>query len=380
MMIPSNTQYKWRLDIIRKHVKIGEAQIKSCTVDFVENADVTRTMKAQIPKDGFVIEDMLIRQDEELIYFDSTKCFDSTWCFSSVAGKWLRIENEFDMFSDRLRPVMVINDDEYNFGDFMVIAAPLEDDGKEYIYDIEAYDETMTLKQAALTERKYYQAGTGYLTIIEAMLTDCGLSKVYEDPTDAEITIDHEYAIGTPYLQIINDLLGEIGYSPIYAGASGYVYLTRHATKLMADYTYTDKNSTIVDSIKTDTDIYSLPNVIVGYVSSPDIPTVLKYKRVNDNPKSVISTVRRGYNVVESFELDDCPDLETLQIAVNNKFFESTQATEKATISTMPDGNHAYGSYINMGQNGINGLFREVGWSIEFGGTMTHDLERKAFV
>lgn len=377
MMIPSNTQYKWRLDIIRKHTKIGEARVKSCSVDFVEDAEVTRTMKAKVPYDGFKLEGIRIKQDEEIIYFDGSRYFNGSWCFASVAGKWLEVENTFDMFSDRLRPVMVIDGEEYNFGDFMVIAAPLEDDGKEYVYDIEAYDETMTLKQAALTERKYYALNSSYMTIIKSMLTDCGLSKVIEDPTDARITIDHEYAIGTPYLDIINELLDEIGYSHIYSGQSGYVYLTKSITKQTADYTYSDKNSTIVDAIKTDTDIYSLPNVVVGYVSSPDIPTVLKYKRVNDNPKSVISTVRRGYNVVKAFELNDCPDLLTLQLAVDNKFLEFTQATEKASITTMPDGNHLYGSYVSLGENG---LFREVGWSIDFDGKMTHDLERKAFV
>ena len=380
MMIPSNTRYKYRIDIIRQHVKIGEAKVKSCTVDFIEDSDVTRTMKVQIPKNGFELEDTLIRQNEENIYFDGTKCFDGTWCFSSVAGKWLRVKNEFDMFSDRLRPVMVIDDDEYNFGDFMVIAAPLTDDGKEYFYDIEAYDETMMLKQAALTERKYYAAGTDYLSIIGAMLTDCGITKVYEEQTDAQITIDHEYAIGKPYLEIVNELLNEIGYSPIYSGANGYLYLTHKLTKQIADYTYSDDNSSIVDSIQMDTDIYSLPNVVIGFVSSPDLPTVMKYKRVNDNPKSVISTVNRGYNVVSAFELNDCPDLVTLQLAVDNKFLESTQATETITITTMPDGNHPYGSFVNLGQNGTNGLFREVGWSIEFGGKMTHHLERKAFV
>jgi hypothetical protein len=337
-------------------------------------------MKAKVPIDGFALEGIRIKQDEELIYFDGTRYFDGTWCFSSVTGNWLEVENTFDMFSDRLRPVMVINDDEYNFGDFMVIAAPLEDDGKEYCYDIEAYDETMTLKQAALTERKYYPAGTSYLTIIGSMLTDCGLSKVIEDPTDAAITIDHEYAIGKPYLEIVNELLDEIGYSHIYSGQSGYLYLTKNITKYKADYVYNDNNSTIVDSIKTDTDIYSLPNVVVGFVSSPDLPTVMKYKRVNDDPKSVISTVRRGYNVVESFELNDCPDEATLQLAVDNRFLQSTQATETAQITTMPDGNHPYGSYVSLGQNGSNTLFREVGWSIEFGGKMSHNLERKAFV
>ena len=67
MMIPSNTRYKWRLDIIRKHVKVGECRVKSCTVDFIEKSEVTRTMKAKIPKDGFKLEDLLIQNEEELI-------------------------------------------------------------------------------------------------------------------------------------------------------------------------------------------------------------------------------------------------------------------------------------------------------------------------
>lgn len=368
------------MDIIRKHVKIGEARLKSCSIDFVEDADVTRTMKAKIPYDGFILEDTLVKQDTEEIYFDGTRVFDGSWCFSSVVGSWKRVGNTFDMFSDRLRPVMLIDDAEYNFGDYMVIAAPLEDDGKEHLYDIEAYDETMMLKQSAITERKYYAAGTKYLDIVNSLLTDCGISKVWEESTNLAVTIDHEYSIGTTYLSIINGLLDEINYSHVYAGASGYIYLTPNGTKQKADYSYTDANSTIIGSIKSDTDIYSLPNVVVGYVSSPDIDTVLKYKRVNDDPKSVISTVRRGYSVVESYQFDDCPDLATLQLAVSQKFLESTQATETATISTMPDGNHAYGSYVALGENGISSLFREVGWSIEFGGEMTHSLERKTFV
>lgn len=380
MRILSNTQYKYRMDIVRKHVKIGEAKIKSCSVDFVENADVTRTFKAQIPVDGFVVEDILVKQADENIYFDGTRNFNGSWCFSSVAGSWNKANAEFDMFGDRLRPVMVIDGEEFNFGDYMVISAPKTYDGKEYIYNIEAYDETMILKESAITERKYYAKGTSYLSIITSLITDCGLSKVFEEKTNAKITIDHEYSIGTTNLSIINGLLDEIGYNHIYAGASGYVFLTKNATKQTIDYTYNEQNSTIIENIKTDTDIYSLPNVVVGYVSSPDIATVLKYKRVNDDPKSVISTVRRGYNVVQAYQFDDCPDAATLQRSVDIKFLESTQATETASISTMPDGNHPYGSYILLGFDDNNTVFREVGWSITFDGNMTHNLERKAFV
>lgn len=380
MMTLSNTRYDWRIDIIRKHAKIGEARFKSCTVDFVEDADVSRTMKAQIPIDGFIVNTSYIIQDEDQIYFDGTRRFDGTWCFASINGKWMRTSNTFDMFSDRLRPVVVINGVEENFGDFIIIAAPLTDDGKERCYDIEAYDETMILKQSALTERKYFAAGTQYLSVINTLCIDCGLSRLRGDNTYASITVPHEYAVGTPHLEIINDLLDEINYSHIYAGTDGYLFLTKNATKIVADYNYNEQNSTIIDQIESDTDIYKLPNVVIGYTSSPDTGTVLKYSRTNSDPESAISTTRRGYNVVAAYQFDDCPDLATLTEAVNYKFMEATQATEKATVVTMPDGNHIYGSYVGLGQNGKSDLFREVGWSIEFGGKMTHNLERKAFV
>lgn len=380
MTILSNTQYDWRLDLIRNHGKIGEAKILSCSVDFVENADVMHTMKVKVPHDGFKIEDTLTKQEEEEIFFDGTRFFDDTWCFSSVNGIWTVVKNNFDMFYDRIRPVMIINDVEYPLGDYVIISAPLEDDGKDYYYDIEAYDETMILKQSALTERKYFTAGTEYMSVIGALIIDCGLSRIMGDNTNATITVDHEYAIGTNYLTIINELLDEINYSHVYAGLDGYLFLSTKKTKFVADYEYTEQNSTIIDAIKMDTDIYSLPNVIVGYTSSPDTNTVLQYMKVNDNPDSVISTTRRRYNVVETMQLDDCPDLATLTEAVNYRYLEATQATETATVNTMPDGYHNLGTYISLGQRDSVNLFREVGWSIEFGGQMSHSLERKAFV
>jgi len=380
MTILSDTRYEWRLDIIRNHAKIGEAAIKSCTVDYVEDADVTKTMKAQIPVNGFNIQNTLIKQDEDIIYFNGTRVFDGSWCFASIAGKWISTENRIDLFSDRLRPIMIINGVEYNFGDFMVVAAPVSYDGMDQYYDIEAYDETMIVKESALTSRLYFQSGTQYLSVIGSLLIDCGLSRITGDDSSQAITVDHEYGIGTSHLDVINELLDEINYSHIYAGEDGYMVLAQNKSKIVADYVYSDENSTIIDSIKSDTDIYSLPNVIVGYTSSPDTETVLKYTKTNTDPNSAISTVRRGYNVVQTYQFDDCPDLATLQLAVNNKYLEATQATEKVTISTMPDGSHPYGTYVSVSQQGLANLYREVGWTIEFGGQMQHKLERKVYV
>ena len=366
------------MDLIRNHTKIGEAKIKSLQINYVENANVTRTIRAVIPYDGFKTSSIEIKHFGG-IYFDSTRCFDGTWCFDE-GDYWTRSEVEFDMFSDRLRPVMIVNGTEHDFGDFMIIAAPMSVDGKEKLYDIEAYDETMLLSQSTTDSRKYYAAGTQYLTIVRSLLMECGINKVYEEPTNLAITIDHEYPIGTSYLTIANQLLEEINYSRVYSGAGGYIYLMSNKTKTAADYHYSDSNASIIGSVKTDTDIFSLPNVVVGYVSSPDIDGVLKYTRTNSNPKSVISTVRRGYNVVATYQFDDCPDLATLGRVVDQKFMDASQATETARIETMPDTNHPYGSYINLEIEGENKLFREVEWSITAGDKMTHKLERKVFV
>ena len=95
MTIPSNTQYKWRLDIIRAHVKIGEAKLISASAKFDENSDVTRSMEAQVPVDGFIV--------------------NTPTGTSTIA---------YDMFTDRLRPVVAIGDAEYDLGDYIVIGAP----------------------------------------------------------------------------------------------------------------------------------------------------------------------------------------------------------------------------------------------------------------
>lgn len=380
MTILSNTKYKWRMELLRKHGKIGEAKFKSCTIDFVESADVMRTMKVKIPVDGFEVNNVRIKQEEEQIYFDGTRCFDGSWCFASIVGIWVTTQNEFDMFSDRLRPVMTINDVDYDFGEFMIVAAPVEDDGKEYSYNIEAYDETMMLKQSALTSRLFFAKNTKYLSVISSLIADCGITRINYKDNNLRTTIDHEFAVGTSYLTIINQLLDEINYAHVHAGENGYMYLEENQTKIVADYVYSDDNSTLIDSIKRDTDIYSLPNVVIGFTSSPDAISSLRYQRVNSDPTSAISTVRRGYNVVETIELNDCPNYSVLQQVVNNRFVNVTQATETATVITMPDGNHLYGSFVSIGENTLNEVFREVGWSIEFGGQMIHNLERRVTV
>lgn len=367
-MMKSNTKPEYRIDIIRNHVKIGEIHPDSCTISYKENSDVMRTMKARVQTWQYDIGEML------------TKMPGGEKKYIGVDGEWSSTSTKFDMFSDRLRPILKTNGSEHDFGDFIVIAAPKTNDGKVEYYDLETYDETMILKQAALTSRRYYPAGSKYLSIVGELLTDCGITNVIQDSSDLAITVDREWAVGTTYLSIANTLLGEIGYAPVHAGSHGYIYVTRNAVKTSGDYNYNDSNATISGSVVNDTDIYSLPNVIVGYVSNPDIDAPLISKKENNNINSQISIQRRGYKVVQTKQFDDCPDQKTLDIIVSNYYLEASQATESVKLSTLPDGYHDYGTYAAIQIGDEAHLYRETEWTMKFGGLMSHKMERKVLV
>lgn len=379
-MIRSNTSIDFRVDIIRDHIKVGEIHPESCSVNYRESAEVMHTMKMRVYSWQFQVGSRLERVLTGLIYFNGTRKFDGSWTFSDANGRLIKKPIVYDMFSDRLRPIIIVDGKEYDYGDFVVIAAPQSNDGVAEYYDIEAYDETMILKQAATVRRLYYQAGTSYLSIVGSLVAECGLSNIVMDKSELVISADREWKFGTTYLSIINTLLSEIGYAPIHAGSHGSIYVMRDSSGQTANYYYTDKNSKIIGGIVRDTDIYSLPNVVVGYVSNPDIANSLISVRQNDNPDSKISTVRRGYKVVQSKQLNDCPDQGTLDLVVNNLFLSASQATESVKLSTLPDGYHDYGGYMSVDVGGESHLYREVEWDMDFGGKMSHKLERKVIV
>ena len=131
------------------------------------------------------------------------------------------------------------------------------------------------------------------------------------------------------------------------------------------------------------TDIYNLPNVIVGLYSSPDSDTPIVYKKVNDDPNSIISTMNRGYRVVKTVNLRSSSTETDLEDYVERVAFEAMQATESVEFSTAAEGGHEPNTAIQLDTENVRGLFVEKGWnmSISTGSfEMTHTAERKVFV
>lgn len=341
------TTLDWRIDIIRNNVTIGKMLSTSCNLIFNSEADVKRSGKLE-----------LIRE--------------------VMSGN-----NVFKPFTDRIRPVMIDNTGEHPLGVYMCIAMPEQLSDTGTIYQIEMYDETMILHQASFENRTYYASGTLYQTIIEQLLVGSGMTNFYFDSTSATLQTEREFAPGDNYLKVINALLDEINYEHIYAGLDGFIYLKKKIQKNTADHVYSDKKRfRLLKPIQRETDIFSLPNVLIGVVSSPDTEEPMVSKMVNDDLNSQISIPNRGYKVVKVYKLSNIASQEDLDSFIAAEYLKATQMTETAQISTAPEHSHEYGNTVQLQTDMIAGLYTEISWNMDLGvrNSMSHKLERKVFI
>lgn len=338
----------FRIDILRNNIKIGEAFTENIEIRFNESSQVMKGVRFNMKK---------IRMN----------------------GGYL-----FDFFKDRIRPMLIQGDNESPLGVFMVMAAPRTVSEVSDYYELEGYDETMLLKQAAFTSRTFYAAGTTYLSIINTLLTSVGFTNVIADNSAAVLPNDLEVAVGDNYLDFINKLLDAINFRHVYEDASGAIRLSRIQNKTSPDFVYrSGKQFNIIPPIKLNKDIYDLPNVVIGIWSSPDSNTPVVYTKRNDDMNSVISTINRGYEVVKTLNVYNIASSNEMKDYVDRIAFESMQATESVTFETVIEAGHEPGTALQVDTEDIDGLFIESQWTMRVSQTafrMQHTAERKVFV
>ena len=338
----------FRIDVLRDRVKIGEVLTDKARVDYDSSSAVMRSMSVEMY--GTTVAD---------------------------AGF------TFDKFKDRLRPVLISDGVESSLGIFMIVSAPRRISETENTMSIEAYDETMIVKQAAFENRTYYAAGTQYLTIIQNILVSLGFTDILMDSTSASLAADIEYAPGDNYLEAINDMLDAMNYRHLYQDSNGIIQIRKITEPDSPEFVYRDQRDfSIIENIREESDIYDLPNVVIGVYSSPD-SAVKVYKKVNSDPNSSISTVNRGYKVVKKVELYNSASTTDLTNYVDRIAFEAMQATETVRFDTVAEGGHEMDAVIQVDVEGMAGLYVEKGWTIDAASgsyVMTHRAERKVFV
>lgn len=338
-----------RIDIIRNRVRIGELKATQARIDFDQSKAVMRSMSvnyhgANISQPGV----------------------------------------KFDMFRDRLRPVLITDKGERPLGIYMIVSAPRTISDTEDYIQLEAYDETMIAKQAAFETRRFYAAGTTYQQIIENLLTELGFSDIYREESTAATADDLELAVGDNVLEAINDMLDAMNYQHLYADENGTLNIRRVKDPTEPAFTYKDSQTfSIMVKITENTDIYDLPNVLVGVYSPARDAAPIVYKKVNDDPNSIISTVNRGYKVVKMIQLYNSATQEDLEAYVERMAFEAMQATETVTFTTVAEAGHEPTTAVQLDTDKVKGMYIETGWTMDLAvGSyrMTHTAERKVFV
>ena len=340
----------FRIDVLRNYVKAGEIFAESVNIHYSYSAEVMKGIRMQIHKVKMASDSLT-----------------------------------FDYFKDRIQPVLIQDGVDKPLGVFMIMANPRTmSDVLDYV-SVEGYDETMILKQAAFETRQFYAAGTKYTTIIESILTANGIANIYKVDTEATLQEDMEIAIGENCLEVINELLDAINYQHLWQDASGTFHVIPAPSPTAPDFKYTDRGTGdfLIDTIEEETDIYDLPNVVIGVWSSPDASDPIVYKKENDDPMSIISTVSRGYRVVKRVDLRSTASAAELQAYVERVAFEAMQATETVGFTTLAEAGHEPNTAVQLDTEDINGLFIETGWDMTISATsysMKHTAERKVFV
>ncbi len=339
---------RYRIDILRKYIPIGELPAESCTIKYDANAEIKRGA--------------------------SITC--------NMAMMRLTVP-EFSMPSDRISPVIIDDDGtEHREGIYMIISSPSTFGETHDQTTLELYDESYILAQSAFDSRHFYAAGTLYTDVFREILSEMGMARQYIDASSAVIQVDREFAIGDNVLQSLNTLLTEAGFDTLHVDGEGYAKCTLKKEKLVPEFIYkTGRNSFIHPGITRKSDIYGLPNVFVGVVSTPE-QEVLTFKAENHNPNSDLSIERRGYKLTQVYQLDGIASQDELEAYVNKLLSDSMMAVEGVNLSTEIQPGHDFQNCIQVEHKGLTGLYIEKSWSysLETGAAMSHYAEKKVMV
>lgn len=243
--------------------------------------------------------------------------------------------------------------------------------------EIECYDLAVILKNDAITERLYFEAGTKYTEAIAGVLLSAGITEYSIADSDAIFLVGRSFEIGTPKIEIVNTLLDEINYRDIYFDRNGIAMCIPFEEPQLNSDTIIYKDKLSAEYSET-FDLYNIPNVFVATVANPDNDSVLTSVYVNDNPASSLSTVNRrnGQRVVKTYTPDNISSQADLDAYVYRKAFEESQVYKSRTINTALNPNHDVYNTVFLDSDNLKGLHDDIGYTMQLtaGGSMQHNL------
>lgn len=297
-----------------------------------------------------------------------------------------------DYFSDRIRPIMVVDMPamngkdkgtiEFPLGIFILSSPERVDDEEGVTRDIEAYDLSLILVEDKVDDMYTVRAGTNYKTAIIEVLKSAGITDYVIADTDKATSRDLQFEVGTSKNDIVNSLAKNINFKPITVDVNGTFNSAPYELPQdrAVDYIYDDSElSIIMKGVTSELDTFNVPNKWV-VVKSNSEEEPLRSIYTNDNPESPTSTVNRGRIIVDYRELEDIADQSALDAYARRIASNASQIYGKSKFTTALMPMHDYYDIIQLKYSklGIDEKFTETAWSMQLiaGGAMTHEIRR----
>lgn len=309
---------------------------------------------------------------------------DSAEIKTSLRGAFFPDER-VNWLADRIRPEMILDGVTYSLGIFLPATVVETKTAETRAVEIEAYDQCWLLRDCRKEESVYFSASTKYISAIEMLLTDAGVTMFAATPNTAALAERRTWPIGTPFLSIINELLSEINYKPVWFNSQGLAVLEPKqapaAANIRHEISSEDVRSLLLPSVSRETDIYSAPNVFICVCANPDKSDNMAATATNNNVNSPLSVPRRGRSIAKVVKLKNIASQEELQAYADNLMRESMYAGETIEITTGLFPGYGVGDIVGLNLDGELSICVEHAWEMQLqvGGEMKHTLERVVF-
>lgn len=362
----------------------------------------------------------------------------------SMRGDFFPPEEDIHWLTDRIRPVLIMDGEEYPVGVYIGTTPKRRRSGGRTIVTLEAYSVLYMAQRVTMPAGYIIRAGTNYIGAIQDLLQLAGIGIYVSDSTDKRITTDRaDWPAETRVIEVINELLAEINYRDVWVDLEGIVHLTSGATKTETnaasanarltvggnsvkilcesltvtedaviigvmdiqddggsvtilvrdqpepeagggpDHVYAEgKYSIISDDIDVDTDYFDKANVFRAVCSSPDLPEPMVAEVENDDPESPFSTTTLGVRIVETEEVSSIADYAELQAKAAQMRHRALQTVETVDFVTALNPTHNTWDTVGLSVGGESGIYTEKAWRmvLDASGEMRHTAERTVFI
>ena len=186
-----------------------------------------------------------------------------------------------------------------NLGTFLIQTPYDNYNGRIHNYSYDAYTPLLELKDSMPPLGYFVPRGANIVESAYSICFDVYRPPVVYGASSDELQNDFISNADDTWLTFLSDLVANAGYTLGLDEQSRLILLPiQDISSMQPRWIYNDDNSSILyPNVKTERDLYGIPNVVeVVYTNNKDVP--VSKRVVNDDPGSPTSTISRGREIV----------------------------------------------------------------------------------